>query len=421
MPNPGQPFTTGDDVTAERLNALVSGQTFIAGEIPGAALADSGVARAKLAADAVDNSKVQKNSLNPDRLVAAATVNSTKVGQVHVSQTNGDFAAKVLSGAVTVNADGVASLGDNAVTAAKLADNSVESRAIKSGAVLTNHLNTLVVESSNTANNYAVTLSGVTLFRGLELKLLVVNANTGPLTLVFNGEPPAQVVKPGGGQFAAREISGGSILSLVWTGSAWLMLSPWVQLSWQTHTSSSGGVTNPLPVDLLKVRIRVWGAGGNAAQFGNLTRAGGGGGAFAEWQGTKEQGNFVSGDTLLVSNGASHMVVSRNNANSYGSNNSQVLLKCGHGGAGSVYGYPNGSGGVGGQYVSGESWLNAVGDGVRSAAGRNGAFDPYQQLTSVAGEGSNGRGRGGDMLLPAPFTSRAPDSALVIVETLVQA
>lgn len=403
MPNPGQPFLDGDDVTASRLNALVREQSFVSGEVPGAALADLAVSRAKIADGAVDNAKVEPNTLNANRLIGAAEISGTRVGQTLVSQTNGDFAPKPVSGDIKVNADGVAEIQPKVVSAAKLADNAVESRVIKQGAVLTQHLNTLLTDTSGSAGNYACSVEGVELSQGLEIKLLVTRTNTGTpslvgalqgqVTLAFNNGTPKAVLKPGGVQFDYGEIPGGSIISLAYTGTHWQMLSPWLFLSRQTEDLHNNG-TFTIPNGATRLRIRLWGAGGagSLSNFGASSYGSGGGGAFAEWEGLLSQGGFAPQDVLSFEISQLFATVKRHTAPG------TILLKCGHGRA---PGYQSSVtvADSAGLYKASESALHSMGGGVRFENGGQGNFGMSHHGGSFleGGKGSNGRGKGGSI------------------------
>lgn len=422
MPNPGQPFIDGDDVTASRLNALVREQSFVSGEVPGAALADLAVSRAKIANNAVDNAKVEKNTLNADRLIAAEEISGSRVGQVLVSQSNGDFASKALSGDIKVDAGGVAEIQPQKVSAAKLADNAVESRVIKAGSVLTQHLKTLVLDTSGSAGNYACTVENVELFQGLEIKLFVPRGNTatptggvqGQVTLSLNNGPPKPVLKPGGLQFAYGEIAGGAIISMIWTGSHWLVLSPWTPLSRLTEERTTGTYT--IPANATRLRIRCWASGGAAIAYeipgfrGNPDSWGaynGGGGAFAEWEGLLAAGSFSGGQTLTISNSQTHMTVAEQ------APPARMLLRCEHGKPGSTT-VPAGPG-AGGSFDH-TSALASL--GVRFAHGTAATM-------TARGEGSDGRGFGGQAVFGTrvsdPPTLVSPSPALCIFDATVPA
>jgi len=434
MPNPGQPFLDGDDVTASRLNALVREQSFVSGEVPGAALADLAVSRAKIANNAVDNAKVEKNTLSADRLIAAEEISGSRVGQVLVSQSNGDFASKALSGDIKVDAGGVAEIQPGMVSAAKLADNAVESRVIKAGSVLTQHLKTLVLDTSGAAGQYACTLENVELFQGLEIKLLVTRENSasppglggaiGQVTLRVNNGNPKPVLKPGGLQFVLGEIAGGAIISMVWTGSHWLVLSPWTPLSRVTTEVLSGTYT--IPANATRLRFRCWGRGGSAAHkipsLGSAASGavvGGGGGAFAEWEGLLVEGGFAFGQVLTISVSDGHTTLARQS-------NGQVLLRCAHGTPGIHLGGNNlGTPGTGGAFDGAGSALTTLGGGVRFANGGNAGSRSIHINSGGSiegGAGSDGRGFGGSVrFLPQSTTPdyTPPSVAIVIIDATV--
>lgn len=357
MPTPGYNFQPNDSVTADKLNLSVSGLTFTDGTISGGALQNLTVTRAKISDAAIDNAKVASNTLTPDRLVkAVAVAPATNLdGQLLISGSDGVFAAKPLSGGISVAASGAVTLGEKIIQDAHLADNAVTSRIIKAGAVQSHHLNTLLHDTSSAAGAYTAILEGVTLFQGLELKLLILRTNStnlGRATLALNGGEAKKILKPGGSEFAAYELAGGSILNIVWTGGAWQVVSPWVPLV-VIETEMQGSQEFTIPGNAVKLRIRCWSAGGSGVMVSNPTnktdyydlyfsRAGGGGGAFAEWSGAPGTGGLLNAGQILavtVSNLGLTKITEKNDT-------SKVLLHCGVGGSG-------GFASTGGPFVAG--------------------------------------------------------------------
>ena len=459
MPTPGENFQQNDTVTADKLNNLVGGMTFVDGEISGGALTNSTVTRAKISDAAIDNTKVASNTLTPDRLVKAVAVGTATNldGQLLISGSDGVFAAKPLSGGISVAASGAVTLASHVIQDTHLADNAVTSRIIKAGAVQSHHLNTLLHDTSSAAGAYAATLEGVTLFQGLELKLLILRTNStnlGRATLALNGGEAKKILKPGGSEFAAYELAGGSILNIVWTGGAWQVVSPWVPLV-VIETEMQGSQEFTIPGNAVKLRIRCWSAGGSAFIGTNtsdksnyydlhFSRAGGGGGAFAEWSGAPGTGGLLNAGQILavtVSNLGLTKITEKNDT-------SKVLLHCGVGGSGSY-----GNAGSGGTFdvtsllctnastlpnlisVNGQPGISfiwnqqALGDsGLGSVIQTyNNWYNrvPIYYMPFQGGAGSNGWGVGGSIAIPGTLMQPAtrvitlPQPGKVIIEYTV--
>lgn len=464
MPTPGYNWLPNDSVTADKLDRSVRGLEFTDGTISGGALQNLTVTRAKISDAAIDNAKVASNTLTPDRLVKAVAVGTATNldGQLLISGSDGVFAAKPLSGGISVAASGAVTLASHIIQDTHLADNAVTSRIIKAGAVQSHHLNTLLHDTSSAAGAYAATLEGVTLFQGLELKLLILRTNStnlGRATLALNGDEAKKILKPGGSEFAAYELAGGSILNIVWTGGAWQVVSPWVPLV-VIETEMQGSQEFTIPGNAVKLRIRCWSAGGSGFIATNPTdktsyydlyfsRAGGGGGAFAEWSGAPGTGGLLNAGQILavtVSNLGLTKITEKNDT-------SKVLLHCGVGGSPGFTGsgeFVAGSGGtfdvtsllctnastlpnlisVNGQPGSSFIWNHqALSD---SGLGRViQTYDnwynrvPIYYMPFQGGAGSNGWGVGGSIAIPGTLRQPAtrvttlPQPGKVIIEYTV--
>lgn len=442
MPTPGYTFLPNDSVTADKLNLSVSGLTFTEGTIPGSALTNNTVTRAKISDSAVDNAKVAVNTLTPDRLVKAVAVSpATNLdGQLLISGLDGNFAAKTLSGGISVAESGAVTLGDYIIQARHLADACITDRVMTPGAIRTHHLNTLVYDESGSSGDYAANLPGVAKFIGLELKLFVNlrNTNTAGVRLFYNGSAtPDHVLKPGGGKFEVGEIGGGTIVSLVWTGAYWLVLSSWVTSSAAETVLTSAEGNNvfafpaiPAPVAgalqkaYTNVRIRVWGAGGttnpivagtpNIMPVAGAYRAGGGGG-YAEWSGTPAQAGLnanPAGTQLVVeatpsssiANHRGHVLIKK-------LGETAPLLKVYHGANGYYYSI-NGSfaqyDGIGGSVDTASTLVTAATQNNGTLVSAAGGAGSHTTTGTTGGAGSHGYARGGG-------DGVAPDTHRVIV------
>ena len=454
MPTPGYNFQPNDSVTADKLNLSVSGLTFTDGTISGGALQNLTVTRAKISDAAIDNAKVASNTLTPDRLVkAVAVAPATNLdGQLLISGLDGVFAAKSLSGGISVAASGAVTLGEKIIQDTHLADNAVTSRIIKAGAVQSHHLNTLLHDTSLSAGAYAATLEGVTLFQGLELKLLILRANSsnsGKATLSFNNGDFYKILKPGGYEFAAYELAGGSILNIVWTGGAWQVVSPWAPLVVEESVLESTQEFR-IPATAARLRIRAWARGGDGVYTyrvmpgesgGSVIRAGGGGGAFAEWSGPVGTGGLLVANQLLAITVSPTQTKITEQVDP-----TKVLLHCGGGSVGRLdvpyqqlgqVVFTNPAGGVGGTFDA--SSLLATNSVTRGAlvsvnGGVGGTERRYstgfysgvlaEAASFLGGYGSNGGASGGSIGVPGFFgtginsvtATSAPGAGRVIIE-----
>ena len=347
MPIPGKIFIDGEVVTHLDLNQAQSGLTFAEGEIPGSALVDGGIARQKLADGIINNDKVLLNSLSPDRLeTAPEDIANNRGGVILVSDSAGDYQAVHPTGDVDVSAAGNISLKDSAVTTAKLATNAVTKDKIGIGEVSSYHMRTLVYDTSLTFGSYAVSIPNLGAFNavehvGLFITVLVGLKNTVAATLSVNGGSAYPLRTPSGDAVGANQISGGQVLSLVFTGSSWAVMSPLTTIVRTELYRGSTSVPNTSPVSVTpanlasaKVRIRLWGKGGlgllrgtgfpsgaSTQTFSNGTpatsgytestwnnllgsdavrTAGGGSGGYAEWYGTLATAGLTNGDTLQI-------------------------------------------------------------------------------------------------------------------------
>lgn len=81
---------------------------------------------------------------------------------------------------------------------------------------------------SGAANAYAVTITArqsVTLAVGLSVQFLAANANTGASTLNVNGTGAKSILRPDGGPLQAGDIPSNGIVSVMYDGTQYLLLS----------------------------------------------------------------------------------------------------------------------------------------------------------------------------------------------------
>jgi len=164
----GTDFSTGDQVTAANLDALVDSATFAAGAVDNTTTAldssspqkiivkDGGIGTTQLA---TSDSTTTGVTFAKMQHVAANTVlvrNSSAAGdisaktftnrQILICNGNG-FSAATLGGDATMISDGTVTIADDAVTNAKLADDAVNSAQIADGAIDKVHMSANSVDS----------------------------------------------------------------------------------------------------------------------------------------------------------------------------------------------------------------------------------------------------------------------------------
>lgn len=294
-------FNDGDTIDAAKFREIVEKSTIEPGAITNAKLGASAVQLANMAAssvgtsqlvdNAVTNVKVADNTLDPKKLVIAPQYDFgaglVRTGHILCSQTDGDFEAKPLTGAITVDENGAASFGPDGVSSANIAEQAVSSR----------HINKFYADTYSYANHYEVSIPALTAyFDGLEFYMVALTHQTqdgATLAVQTDGGPLTSVpiVKPNGIQIKKDEIQGGQVVHLVYNGGAFVALSSLTALAALTDSKTAVG---PTEIDLLAnghstvdyVRIRVWGSGGK-----NLTwtsgsyyyGSSGGGGSYIDW------------------------------------------------------------------------------------------------------------------------------------------
>lgn len=134
----GQTFSTGDQVTAGKLNELVDDATFATGAVDDLTIGldsntpkrlkvkDSGISSTQIASDAVVPAKV---SFVDDALAAT---------DGHVLVADGtEFNNVAVSGDVSIDNTGAVTIADDAVTVGKIADNAVTIGKIADAAIVT--------------------------------------------------------------------------------------------------------------------------------------------------------------------------------------------------------------------------------------------------------------------------------------------
>lgn len=476
MPIPGKTFIEGEVVTHTDLNQAQSGLTFAEGELPGTALTDESVSRQKLADDVVNNDKVLKNSLAPDRIeTAPEDVNNNRGGVILVSDSTGDFQAVHPSGDVSVASDGALAVKPSVITSDKLATNAVTRDKIGAGQVQSYHMRTLVYDSSVSAGNYVVSVPNLGDFDpvahvGVFLTVQVNLGNIVPATLSVNGSAAYPIRTPKGDAVEATNIAGGQVLSLVFTGTAWAVMSPLTPVVRTTNYSGAAALAvipvqpsgAPTPA---KIRIRMWGVGGKFGTFygggtGSLDTsgaipsltgtqwtnvvtnqqsgflvAGGGAGGYAEWYGSLTSASLIPSDELqLETDSAGYLLLYKRTGVGV-----DLMLRVAPGGVASMVpgadsrtpnsfvaapggsGAPTGGVGVGylpsrtGVYsntvgASGAFLLNGVTAWLNPDAGTPHpyAWNVVGRATSVGGVGRNGASQGASLVWPVSSSSNVP-------------
>ena len=252
------------------------------------------------------------------------------------------------------------------------------------------------------ANAYAVTFNpgpaSLTFLIGVPLRILIANTNTGPSTLSVNGLAVTTIVYPNGTQLAAGALVAGGVADIVYTGTAYNVVSISNQsVHGSTLFLTIGTSSFSVPSWVNQVYAEVWGAGGGAS--GGVGGCGGGGGYAAGWL------NVTPNSNIPVVIGAGGAGANNGAQAGTGGSSSFLTLSAGGGGGASTGGTSGGNGA--GSAVGGALLLRGGGGpdldsttsisyGIGGAAPRGG----FGGWINAAGSGINpttpGGGGGGN-------------------------
>lgn len=146
-------------------------------------------------------------------------------------------------------------------------------------------------EAGGTANALTATLNPkpLALTAGMVIQLKISATNTGGATLNLNGFGAKPIFNVQGQVLAAADLMAGSIIQLVYNGSAFVMTSSpsLIQTGGCALFKTPGAFSWTFPAGVVRVWAEVYGAGGGAALFRDTTDVkkyegeGGGGGGYA--------------------------------------------------------------------------------------------------------------------------------------------
>ncbi|MDH2092269.1 hypothetical protein N5K21_26480 [Rhizobium pusense] len=271
--------------------------------------------------------------------------------------------------------------------------------------------------AAGTANALTATLSPVpaSLTAGMTVNLLVSTVNTGATTLNLNGLGEKPIVTATGAPLLGGDIPAGSVVSLVYSGTAWILSLTSAFRGNSTTYATGGTYTWVCPAGVFRVKAHVTGAGGGGARAtsGHSASSGGAGGTAIGYAavipGTSytiivgtggNPGNYGSGGTESGLPGSSSSALGLTGNGGGGGN----LLTNGSGGLASGGGIANIRGGDGQDSIIGSSTLSTNGgasfwggglsagtaDGAKGITPGTGGSGAYGGTAIAGGAGADG-------------------------------
>lgn len=197
---------------------------------------------------------------------------------------------------------------------------------------------------------------------GQVFRFLSAGANTTTsVTLNINSLGAKSVTKVGSISLGAGDIAANQMVSVIYDGTRFQLLSPQIQYARSSQFFVSGATAFIVPAGVTRLKGRVWGGGGGGAGMGNAAAGGGGGGG----GGGYSEGYFAvtPGQSITCTVGAAGAAGNTTTFNGGAGGTSSIgAFLSATGGSGGT-GFASGTGGGGGGGVgSGSSAINLTGN-----------------------------------------------------------
>lgn len=157
--------------------------------------------------------------------------------------------------------------------------------------------------AGGTANALTATLSPIptALSAGLVVNLIIATTNTGAATLNLNSLGVKTIVRPNGDGLVQGDLLAGRMRTLIYDGTNFqLAASPQIGSGGYQVYSSPGSGTFTVPTGVVRIKVRLWGAGGGG---GGSNAAGAAGSAGANGGYSEAYYQVVPGQTLAYTIG----------------------------------------------------------------------------------------------------------------------